>query len=232
MTIDGNALLALATISAAAIAGGFSLLSLIISKDQQVSEFRQRWTDELRRDLSEYVSAANAYVQMRRNAIITNSEEEWRKFIVDSRPDVLEMARTHTLTQLRLNPDDPDPMARAENLALLEALVDGHELRTSRDVSTLDHAKADIARLRAVAQPVLKRAWERVKSGESTYRRAKGFATVLFGLALISALAGAGYFLLSQPEDAAGVVGPAIQAGPATAPPNKLLESDTATPGR
>src|SRR5947208_1351430 len=40
------------------IAGAFSLLGLIISKEQKVSEFRQSWIDALRNDLGLLVAHA------------------------------------------------------------------------------------------------------------------------------------------------------------------------------
>jgi hypothetical protein len=48
-----------ATLLVAMIAGAFSLLGLVISKEQKVSEFRQTWIDALREDISELIAHAN-----------------------------------------------------------------------------------------------------------------------------------------------------------------------------
>jgi hypothetical protein len=47
----------LATISAALIAGYFSFVTLINSKEQKTSEFRQNWIDSLRNDIAEFTSS-------------------------------------------------------------------------------------------------------------------------------------------------------------------------------
>ena len=39
-------------IVAAIIAGAVAFVSLIISKEQSISEFRQQWIDELRKDVA------------------------------------------------------------------------------------------------------------------------------------------------------------------------------------
>jgi hypothetical protein len=46
----------LGPIIAATVAGAVSLVSLIISKENKTSEFRQLWIDALRSELSKYVA--------------------------------------------------------------------------------------------------------------------------------------------------------------------------------
>ena len=48
------------TIAAALISGTIAFLNLIISKEQAVSEFRQRWIDALREEIADFLSAANS----------------------------------------------------------------------------------------------------------------------------------------------------------------------------
>ena len=52
--------IAVGAIGAALIAGVVSLLGLVISKEQKVSEFRQAWIDALRSDVASLISHVNA----------------------------------------------------------------------------------------------------------------------------------------------------------------------------
>jgi len=57
-------------LTVAFIAGGFSLLCLIISKEQKTSDFRQTWIDALREDFTIYVAKVTiikAYVEITRH---------------------------------------------------------------------------------------------------------------------------------------------------------------------
>ena len=56
-TFPIQALIPIGVITAALIAGFFSLLNLIVSKEQKVSEFRQQWIDSLRQELADHIAA-------------------------------------------------------------------------------------------------------------------------------------------------------------------------------
>ncbi len=55
--LPAQAFIAAGAILAAVIAGAFSFLSLVMSKEQKVSEFRQDWINSLREDICKFVSA-------------------------------------------------------------------------------------------------------------------------------------------------------------------------------
>jgi len=57
VNILGPATIAFGAIVAAVIAGSFSYLNLITSKEQKVSEFRQAWIDSLRESIAQYISS-------------------------------------------------------------------------------------------------------------------------------------------------------------------------------
>lgn len=61
----------------AAIVGGFfSFVSLISSKEQKVSEFRQQWIDGLRDELSTLFSSARALCRAMEETRSPNTEDE------------------------------------------------------------------------------------------------------------------------------------------------------------
>ena len=55
-----NWLIPAGAITAAIVAGLFSFLNLVLSKEQKVSELRQAWIDGLREDLASYFAALGA----------------------------------------------------------------------------------------------------------------------------------------------------------------------------
>lgn len=55
--LPAQAFIAAGAVLAAVIAGAFSSLSLVMSKEQKVSEFRQDWINSLREDICKFVSA-------------------------------------------------------------------------------------------------------------------------------------------------------------------------------
>ena len=56
-TVSGHWLVPASAIMVAFIAGLFSFLNLVLSKEQKVSELRQAWIDGLREDLAAHIAA-------------------------------------------------------------------------------------------------------------------------------------------------------------------------------
>jgi hypothetical protein len=52
--------IAIGAIAAALIAGLIFLLSLVISKEQKISDFRQEWINSLRSEIAALIAHANA----------------------------------------------------------------------------------------------------------------------------------------------------------------------------
>ena len=75
-------------VEGALIAGGVSLVGLLISNQSKVSEFRQEWINALREDIALYISHAG-------------------------RPggEIAKLNETSSRIQLRLNPDEPESKA-------------------------------------------------------------------------------------------------------------------------
>ena len=87
-----------AAIIAAFIGGLFSLIGLIISKEQKTSEFRQAWIDALRSELSSLICHANCI----HGGLV--SSQPWENM----KSDFLGINEAAANIRLRLNPDEDE----------------------------------------------------------------------------------------------------------------------------
>ena len=81
-------------IVAAIIAGAVAFFSLIISKEQSVSEFRQQWIDELRKDIGIIIGFV---YRIHRESIAKKTDEELKS-------EFTRFNRVIARIRLRLNP--------------------------------------------------------------------------------------------------------------------------------
>jgi hypothetical protein len=173
---------AIATIVAALIAGLFSFLNLVISKEQKVSEFRQVWIDKLREEISQYIAAVN-YVSNSSEAWVregSQQELEHRKALQASH---MLASQTYTSILLRMNAADNDMTFLVKKEEFVSALT---AIRHAIEEGTYEKATSLVDDLRDRAQPVLKHEWERVKKGEPIYRGTQIVAAVIVLFALLA----------------------------------------------
>jgi len=172
-------------IIAALIAGVFSYLNLVISKEQKVSEFRQAWINELRQEISRYVAAIIFLAQANDTwEKDTSRTVAWHDHFMAMQPSVDSASVAYTSIVLRLNPEDPDQHLGGLNSTFLSTL---ESCRTATRESRYGDARTLADQLQVNARPILKAEWERVKSGEPVYRWTKRIAATLF---VASVLAG------------------------------------------
>ena len=169
--------IAVGAIVAALIAGLVSLLGLIISKEQKISEFRQAWVDSLRSEISALISHANAI-----HGAFTagyDSTEAWK--IV--RPDILGINQAVANIRLRLNPDEKESAAVLNEIEVLEELF--------APGSALDQQKINESEMRLVAfaNILLKKEWIRVRQGERVFVAAKITAVVVLAACVLLLIA-------------------------------------------
>jgi hypothetical protein len=149
---------AVGAIIAAIVAGFVALMSLIISKEQKVSEFRQQWIDALRVDVAKFISCAHsaAFVRM---VGAKDKSADYKDFF-QPYGEVLEIAAR---IRLRLN-------AREKTCqALLEAL--DKIIKRARANDTTHPSMSEVTdELTALTLLVLRQEWTRVQEGEFTYR--------------------------------------------------------------
>lgn len=91
----------------ALIAGVISLLSLINSKEQKVTEINQAWIDQLRADVALVIAHGNAIFNLFDNTTIAQEESlPMDKMWHDGREDTLAMATAIARIRLRLTKTD------------------------------------------------------------------------------------------------------------------------------
>ncbi|MDF9401754.1 hypothetical protein [Vibrio sp. 1180_3] len=178
-------LVPIGVVTASIIAGLFSFISLVLSKEQKVSEFRQQWIDSLREEVAIFigniVTIADISKRMRR-AQEQGVESEFSRS--DLKDFQVAASEAYTRINLRLNPDDD----KSEVIDLIQAL---EQVRKFTKQAEWEKVNDKIDDVRSNSQALLKLEWERVKKGEPAFRRAKGVAALL----VISALALGGLFL-------------------------------------
>jgi hypothetical protein len=154
-------------IVAAIIAGAVAFFSLIISKEQSVSEFRQHWIDALRED----IAAVIAYtVGIHGESIVKHkrNEELWAKV----KEDFTHFHELAARIKLRLNPNEQRRKERPATLAVLEA-IDQIDAIFSSPEPEFHKLDSIVATLVTNSQVILKENWDRVRSGEPIYRWTK-----------------------------------------------------------
>lgn len=168
------------TIIAAVIAAVISLLGLVISKENKVSEFRQAWIDALRAEIAAVITHAHA-VHGAYLAKFQDNSTLWQNV----RADFVGLNDAWARIRLRLNPKEQS------SITILQAL-DEHEGLFPTG-STPDFTKLGVAdrKLLEATSVVLKEEWRRVKRGELVYRG----ATILAVLLIVG-----GLFLLFKPS--------------------------------
>lgn len=183
-TFPIQALIPIGVITAALIAGFFSLLNLIVSKEQKVSEFRQQWIDSLRQELADHIAATVSL-----SSIYENDEHLDKEMAKTANEVRARVTATFTSIKLRINPEDSDKKIQEMNAEVLRLLEKGRVLFNE---SKWKEARLNCNNITKASIPMLKEEWKRVKKGESVYVWSKYVAIGLFALSL-SALIYAGF---------------------------------------
>ncbi len=179
-----TAMIAIGAVIAATIAGAFSYLNLVISKDQKVSELRQHWIDSLRKDIAQYCASvvflSYAHEMLEEDGPEKPSSADYLKAIE------VQMAKgggAYTSIILRINPDDKNHKLKDLNNSFLETLIASRAALRADEFNT---AKALCDKLQVQARPILKTEWDRVRDGEPVFRATRWMALVVIVAALVS----------------------------------------------
>ncbi|MBY4692722.1 hypothetical protein K6W21_01275 [Burkholderia latens] len=159
---------AVGSIIAAAIAGLVVFVSTVLTKEQKTSEFRQAWIDELRKDISYFVSGTSEIVALYRAKSGNLKDQE--KFIDDNFKIIHEVQSVEHRIVLRLNPKKHAELIRQVSgfrKGMLAAYAGGNQ-KELEDALTID--------LLNTTKDVLGKEWKRVKRGEPTFRMVKWLA--------------------------------------------------------
>jgi hypothetical protein len=176
--IPVNSLVPIGVVTASIIAGFFSFVSLVLAKEQKVSEFRQQWIDSLREDLSQFISKLMTMKDVKKNIALAKEKKQKPDF---SLSDVKELhtaiSEAYTRIILRLNPNENCSYSKD----LTESLNKINKLMKEKQWNEIS---SGVEELRGLSQQVLKTEWTRVKEGEPTFKWSKRIAILMFTVAI------------------------------------------------
>lgn len=154
-------------VAVALIGGGISLALAILAKDQKTSEFRQAWIDELRNDVAKLVAHLTVKKAMAKR-VNASTDKKIEDYVLSKESDFIEIGVLVNRVRLRMNKDEH------EDYLKLIAATDGVGL-------TPEEYEANIEKVVAQTQSILKSEWKRVKRGELSFQLLKwGSALSLF----------------------------------------------------
>lgn len=180
-----TAIIAYGAISAAVIAGFFSFLNLISSKENSVSQSRQQWINEFRAEISRLTAAIHELVRIEENSE-TLSQKEYLDVARETYKDVRESL---TSIQLRLNPEHVKQSPKSMEAKLWNAISKSRIDFANRDLGA---TVAGCDSIREAAAPLLKKEWERVKRGEWVFRLVRVTALIIVVAGIAFVILGAG----------------------------------------
>lgn len=172
--------LGLGAILAAAIAGGFSILGLIIAKEQKISDFRRDWVEELRADIARFLANASLiYAMMERSPPDVSVAEAMTVF----REQLVAMFEASSRIRLKMDDTDPVTAPILETLRRFEGWVHDGAPPPVASRAALERLLFEQSRV------LMRREWHRVRRGEAVYRTAKAVAMAATGVAVAALLA-------------------------------------------
>ena len=154
----------LAALAGALISAVIAYASIIISKENKVSEFRQAWIDEFRKEIAEFVSSLQVF-------LLKNNER-----LADKDADIKDVEMNYARMLMRLDP--------AKNHAIEETLNKIKNAVRDRNYS-LVHQLTD--KLVQESRIMLDEHWNRVKEGEPAFKRFKLLLPISMAVILLVA---------------------------------------------
>jgi hypothetical protein len=167
---------AVGLIIAAIISGAVAFFSLIISKEQTVSDFRQQWIDELRKDVAAVASSVSS---IHGTSISHKHDQElWDRV----KTDFTHFKEVIVRIRLRLNPHEKAKIEGPATMAVLGVLTELESIFGSAEPQ-FHKLEPLVSKLVTNANVILKENWQRVRSGEPIYQIAK-WLTLIFTVAV------------------------------------------------
>ncbi|TVU84726.1 MULTISPECIES: hypothetical protein [Pseudoalteromonas] len=183
ISLPDTVFIAFGVVAAAIIAGVFSYINLVSIKESKVSEFRQDWINNLRKEISEYISAARALMEKLRHdnhrQMIPRQDFMAKK---NNHGDLYnQMLNSKVSILLRINDKEKEEKVKTMNnefLSLVESIHNDFES------AEFGNAEEKIETLISKSRELLKHEWNRARDGEKGYRVTKLAALTTVGLSI------------------------------------------------
>lgn len=202
MELSAFHFVAAATVVAAFIAALVSLVSLVNSKEQKTTEFRQAWINSLRTEVARFQSQARYIAGAIHNAqrfdpnCFTRDSKSYETYAENR----AEISNAYYLVSLHFKPDDKDfDKLKGKMESVLDQLG-----RPSK--VTFDSINKDLEETTLEVRCLLKKEWERVKRGEDPYKWTR-YSTIALSTVLLIIIVGGAFalqnsqFLFSKPSE-------------------------------
>ncbi len=154
-----------------------SLISLVISKENKTSEFREEWLNELRNEISNYLSLLHefktAWILFQNTGNQDNSI-----FFTDNLEKIREIKKYKESILFKLN--DKDDSILIKSINNISNILENH---STIDNDTLYEHEYNI--IVYESKKLLKKEWEKVKSGEPFFIRAKKILVIILTVFLL-----------------------------------------------
>lgn len=185
--LSGAALAATATAITAIITSAVSFVTMSLTKELKTSEFRQAWIDGLRDDLGKFFGSARAFARAAQSVQVHGLAYEAAPLsfapgqVGEFRYNA---AEAFSRVKLRLNPNE------TEHVELLRLMRSALELQNKvlAAQTSIEPVLAAIDAANEYAPQVLKREWERVKTGEAPFRVARAAFGIVAAVVLVAFL--------------------------------------------
>jgi hypothetical protein len=161
-------------IVAASITAIVSFVTLVTSKDQNISDHRQEWINSIREDISKFIGLVahkSATLEWIEDLPIEKKKEQEAKLYSTIDPEICTL---YNKIILRLNPIDDKVII--DDMKNIESFLGFKTEYAREDVHALEKLTAS---LRKNTHNMLRSEWKKVKSGEFSYRFTK-WAFIVF----------------------------------------------------
>ena len=189
--LPNHIFIAFGAIVAAIITGIFSYITLIATKESKISEFRQNWINDLRNEISQYISSIHGLIEhlIRDNqgqAISTNKFMEKKN---DHSELYNKMLNSKISILLRINDNEREKEFKNINDAVLEHV---EKIHNDFENKNFQGANEKIDQLVSKSRKLLKYEWNRARDGEKNYAKTKtiAFRAVIISIVLLFILSG------------------------------------------
>ena len=178
----------LATLVSVIVTASFNYFNLVNTKEANISEYRQKWVDSLREEISIYVANMASLLQLLDTALRRGNGDRNQilsEHFKQNKAEYEALIKSYTSIQLRIHlrnnatPTSEDLIDQAfhgkvkQTYNLFHALDMSSFSLTNSEVSNL---VKEIEDLNDKTNPLLKYHWERVKKGEKGFTRSKSVA--------------------------------------------------------
>jgi len=189
--LPNHIFIAFGAITAAVIAGVFSYINLVATKESKISEFRQNWINDLRNEISKYISSVHGLIEhlRRDNKGLAIPKDRFMEKKNNHGDLYNEMLNSKISILLRINDSEELEEFKKINDKVLKYVDSIHE---NFENAEFGKAEEKIEKLVLEARKLLKYEWNRVRDGEKSFSRTKNiaFGTILVSVILLISMVG------------------------------------------